>query len=48
MDEHGDLWTSYSSMSVFQLGKWNGLMAALVNKQTDMVLSALKVADTLH
>ena len=26
-----------------QMGSWNGLMGALVNKQTDMVLSALKV-----
>ena len=25
------------------MGSWNGLMGALVNKQTDMVLSALKV-----
>jgi len=28
----------------YELGKWNGLMAALVNKQTDMVLSALKIS----
>ena len=26
-----------------QMGSWNGLMGSLVNKQTDMVLSALKV-----
>ena len=28
---------------LLQMGSWNGLMGSLVNKQTDMVLSALKV-----
>ena len=28
---------------IFQNGKWNGLMATLVNRRTDMVISALKV-----
>ena len=27
----------------FQHGSWNGLMAELVNKRTDLVLSALKI-----
>ena len=33
----------YCHEIVLQCGKWNGLMDALVNKKTDMVLSALKV-----
>jgi hypothetical protein len=36
--------TWFSKNSLFQNGKWNGLMAALVNKKTDMVLSSLKVS----
>ena len=44
-----EVWTiqadkSLSSCFMFQAGKWNGLMNALVNKKTDMVLSALKVS----
>jgi hypothetical protein len=30
---------------MFQNGKWNGLMAALIAKRFDMVLTSLKVGD---